>query len=372
MKIGDKIRFLNDVGGGTVTGFRGKDIAIIRDGNGFDIPTLVRECVVIETDNYNIARPVQNTPPAAASTPPTTKALLHDIEEADERAERPMTFRPKPLERRGGDVLNLSLAFVSNAGANVPDLGLSNPETTFEAYLVNDCNYTLHFALFVHEGAACTLRHEGEVEANTKMFLEEFRRDVLVEWERITVQAVALKRGKSFLPKAPLNVGLRIDGTRFYKRHAFGETDFFDEPALLVAVVRDDRPVKGVFVEAQEMEEVLVSPKTTRTLVQSARLKPKEDPNKPLEVDLHAAELLETTAGLQPKDILDFQLKTFRETMEAHKKERGRKIVFIHGKGEGILRAAIVKELKAHYKYARWQDASFREYGFGATLVTIG
>lgn len=38
MKIGDKVRFLSEVGGGTVTGFRGKDIALVADEDGFDIP----------------------------------------------------------------------------------------------------------------------------------------------------------------------------------------------------------------------------------------------------------------------------------------------------------------------------------------------
>ena len=28
MKIGDKVRFLNEIGGGIVTGFRGKDIGL--------------------------------------------------------------------------------------------------------------------------------------------------------------------------------------------------------------------------------------------------------------------------------------------------------------------------------------------------------
>ncbi|HCC52053.1 MAG TPA: DUF2027 domain-containing protein, partial [Porphyromonadaceae bacterium] len=49
------------------------------------------------------------------------------------------------------------------------------------------------------------------------------------------------------------------------------------------------------------------------------------------------------------------------------------KIVFIHGKGEGVLRAALEKELKTTYKHqSRFQDASFREYGYGATMVVIG
>ena len=44
MKIGDKVRFLNEVGGGKVTGFQGKDIVLVEDADGFDIPMPVREC----------------------------------------------------------------------------------------------------------------------------------------------------------------------------------------------------------------------------------------------------------------------------------------------------------------------------------------
>ncbi len=371
MKIGDKVRFLNDVGGGIVAGFQSKDIVIIRDEDGFEVPTLVRECVVIDTNDYNIAKPAPKPKPQPAAVSPETQSLLHPLEE-EETAERPVTFRPKPLERRGGDVLNLKLAFVPVPSVEKsPGLGLSDPDTLFEVYIVNDCNYTVRFTLLSHEGAACTLRHEGEVEANTKLFLEEFRRNTLCQWERITVQALAFKREKAFLPKASLNVGLRIDGTKFYKLHTFGVTDFFEEPAFLCDIVRDDRPVRSVFVEAGEMEEVLVTPKAAdRPVRQPARKQP-ADPAKPIEIDLHAAEILDTTSGLQPKDILDYQLKIFRETMEKYKNARGKKLVFIHGKGEGVLRNALVKALKQHYKHCRWQDASFREYGFGATMVTV-
>lgn len=88
-------------------------------------------------------------------------------------------------------------------------------------------------------------------------------------------------------------------------------------------------------------------------------------------MDLHADALLPTLSGLSARDILDYQLKVFRETLDAHLRRRGTKIVFIHGKGEGVLRAALVKTLKSHYRSCRWQDASFQEYGYGATLVTI-
>ena len=51
--------------------------------------------------------------------------------------------------------------------------------------------------------------------------------------------------------------------------------------------------------------------------------------------------------------------------------KKGQKIVFIHGKGDGVLRKAILQELKYKYKNYESQDASFREYGFGATMVII-
>ncbi len=53
MKIGDKVRFLSEVGGGIVTGFQGKDFVLVEDADGFDIPMPIRECVVIETDDYS-------------------------------------------------------------------------------------------------------------------------------------------------------------------------------------------------------------------------------------------------------------------------------------------------------------------------------
>lgn len=47
IKVGDKVRFLNTTGGGIVRGFKGKDQVLVEDEDGFDIPALIRECVVV-------------------------------------------------------------------------------------------------------------------------------------------------------------------------------------------------------------------------------------------------------------------------------------------------------------------------------------
>ncbi len=88
------------------------------------------------------------------------------------------------------------------------------------------------------------------------------------------------------------------------------------------------------------------------------------------EVDLHIDELVDTTAGLSNSDIIQIQMDKFHFVMESNAKNKGRKIVFIHGVGNGVLKNEIRKQLERKYK-VYYQDASFREYGYGATMVII-
>jgi dsDNA-specific endonuclease/ATPase MutS2 len=57
--------------------------------------------------------------------------------------------------------------------------------------------------------------------------------------------------------------------------------------------------------------------------------------------------------------------------MEEYREKREQRIVFIHGKGDGVLRHKLIDELKRKFSTCKYQDASFKEYGFGATMVTI-
>lgn len=49
ISVGDTVRFLNSVGEGRVKGFQNKQIAIVEDEHGFDVPVLVSELVVIKS-----------------------------------------------------------------------------------------------------------------------------------------------------------------------------------------------------------------------------------------------------------------------------------------------------------------------------------
>ena len=90
-----------------------------------------------------------------------------------------------------------------------------------------------------------------------------------------------------------------------------------------------------------------------------------------LEIDLHICALTDRWQQIERSEMLHLQMDVFRRTMRDNIRYKGKKIVFIHGRGEGILKAAIATELRNHYPACEYQDASFAQYGFGATMVII-
>lgn len=366
MKIGDKVRFLSETGGGIIAGFKDKYTVLVEDEDGFQIPTPLNDIVIVETDDYNIAK--VHTGAASGTTAKQAKSdKLTNKEEDDsdyDPSDRPIAFKAQVNERKGGDKLSAYLAFVP---VDIKEVS----KTTFDAYFVNDSNYYMHYTYLSAEGSEWHLRNTGEVEPNTKMFIEEFGREALGDIERVAIQIVAYKKEKVFLLKPTVDVQFRIDSVKFYKLHTFQDNDFFETPALIYTIIENDKSVRPLVVDVEKLKHEMYRKKDLddRLIPQPARRT--DDKNSPVVIDLHSDELLETTAGMNSADILNFQLEKFRNTLETFKDKRGTKIVFIHGKGEGVLRHALIHELSYRYKQYSYQDASFQEYGYGATQVTI-
>ncbi len=347
MKIGDKVRFLNATGGGIVKNFQGKDIAIVEDSDGFDIPVLIRECVVIEPTNESQVR--QSVKPKTVEQP---IAIVKEPEK-----------EPEIIETKEGEQITACLAYLP---VDIKNLTTTN----YECYLVNDSNYFLMYNYMSRANAGWISRTSGTIEPNTKIFLEEFDKSQINDLEKVSVQFIAYKIDKPFRLKNPCSAEIHIDTVKFYKLHSFKENDYFEDDAIIYYVMRNDLSEKGVNISAEAIEEAMKSKNENTARPRIQQIKKKE--SSPLiEVDLHIDELLETTAGMEAKDMLEYQLVKFREIMDENKNKKGQKIVFIHGKGDGVLKKTILEELKSKYKNSYYQDASFREYGFGATMVTI-
>ena len=91
-----------------------------------------------------------------------------------------------------------------------------------------------------------------------------------------------------------------------------------------------------------------------------------------MEVDLHFHELVEDMSGLKDRTKLDIQLNHFERMMKIATEQRIRRVVFIHGVGQGVLRHQIRSRLDMYYPNSTVRDANPREYGYGATEVFLG
>jgi len=363
MKRGDTVRFLNAVGGGTISRIDEKtNMVYVEDEDGFEIPTLMRDCVVIgavsKETNFPRKEPIPNSSAQAISTP---KHGAQNTERETRNTERETRIAEPVIETADGDTLRAVLAFFP--------VEIKQLQTTpYDCYLVNDSNYFLYYNLLICNEGNWKSVSNGVIEPNTQEELCSITKDQLNSWEDIRVQLLPFKQ-KAYTPQAPVDAEIKMNVIRFFKLHSFVENEYFEEPALLVDIMAAQQKNKLAAVSATQIKEALLTKEQKPQAIVHKKAAPfRADV---LEVDLHIHELVDTTAGMANADMLQLQLDTFHRVLADNKQNKGQKIVFIHGKGEGVLRAEIEKQLRSRYKTYYFQDASFREYGFGATMVTI-
>ena len=359
VKEGDLVRFLNATGGGTVTRIdTHKGTVYVKDETGFEIPARLSEVVTVTEGSGIVPKPEPYRPKSTAQEP-QKPAVTKEKE-----------TRPRNVETQ--DKINAYLCFL-------PEEGKKPGEGNFEAFIVNDSQYDL---LVVYtsgdDNARRTLRYHGLIPFDSIEQIDTIPQGKELDRRaRSSFSLIPVVREGSFPRKDPFFVEIKVEGGKFFKSGAFTDNDFFDEKALIYPLVEDNRPLARKKINAEVLAEKMTTkneePKS-RARQGEARRTPGAFPkNGPLVIDLHAAELLDNTRGMDNKAILDYQLAEVRDVMKEHRKpaDKGMKIIFIHGKGEGILRQAVWDLIKKEFPRCELRDASFQEYGFGATQVTV-
>ena len=363
MKIGDRVRFLNQTGGGIVIGFNKKGWATVEDEDGFEIPVPEKECVVVE--------------------------------------ENAVAAEKKNIQTKDGEKLNVALAY-TKAGQD------------FVCSIANECNYNMLVtytvsATGVNQATQYSTMYAGEILPYERKEMFKFGREELNDFsKRVLVRLVPFKRGTGIKKttqhtlKPIVEKDFILDPMNLLKDGMYRENDYTPCKSYIITLVNENlkelpllqndedeklrQALKEKFLGDTQRDNssgrkdtagkafingkwVEVS-KTRNDEVEDKALI-KTASNGILEVDLHASALLETTAGMDNTAILKYQMEKFNEAMKAVLRKKGQRIVFIHGKGDGVLRKAILTELKTKYPACKWQDASFKEYGYGATMVTV-
>ena len=333
IRIGDIVRFISEKMEGKVTGvIDNNTVNVYCEEYGFEIPASVDDLVVIHSD----FKPA--TTAAVSTTAPGGQKAV-SMQSAD----------------------TLYLAFVPS---NYNDL----PDSHFELHIVNDTRLTVLYAVSFTDGE----RHEGVAAGHcapdTASAIGTYSLKEVDKVKAFHVQAIFYQKGRHE-PRPLIDACVKVTPSTLCKGGAYHHTRWFASPVLTRALDKES-------LEKEELVDIdpeqLLQAKKEKTAPQRTEQHPaRRVADNVVEVDLHINSLLDTTAGMENKDMLEYQLDVFRKTMEEYKLRRGQKIVFIHGKGEGVLRQRILWELQTKYKRCHHQDASFKQYGYGATLVTI-
>lgn len=324
IRIGDIVKFISEKLEGKVTSLIDQNtVNVFCEEYGFEIPATVNDLVVVKSDLGN-------------------RGISHESSLSD---------RPIPIESANTPYL-----------AIVPENFQNLPESRYEFHLINDTSFMCLYTVSYDDGETCTGISAGNCNPNNTVLIESYTMKEIDRIKNLHIQVLFYQKGK-YIPRSPIECRIKITAASLQKSGAYKHIKWFNNMTLL-------RPLDKEVNEEEKfpvLEKILQEKKQTV----SQQRTPKQPEPYVLEIDLHAEQLLETTAGMASKDILEYQLDVFRKILEEYKLRRGKKIVFIHGKGDGVLRQRILWELQTRYKRFHHQDASFKQYGYGATLVTI-
>ncbi len=350
--VGDKVKFLNNVGGGKITSVVDKKTVNILTDDGWEIPVLVND-LIKDSGGFGGYKSTLEEEAASGSNVQSSEFE----EEYNEEEEEEETYE------KDTDEIGLYFAFVPQ----VENLLITSD---LDVFLINDSNYNI----FYHIVATDSQHFEsfaGKLEANTKIQVKTYQRQQLNTIHSFLFQFLFFKKGKHDIKK-PLEKSVKINNTRFFKEKHYKENDFFDERAQVYTIYSEDfmaeeieRLTKSDVAKIIQNKEV-----ENKRINQPKQYKKNDNPaNQVEEVDLHIHELVDDHSKLSNKEILDIQMTHFSASLKSAIKHRIKAIVFIHGVGNGTLKLELRRKLEKEYSHLLYQDASFREYGYGATMV---
>jgi len=343
MKIGDRVKFLNDTGGGIITRFLEPDKVLVKIEEGFEVPTMLNQLIPDSDEKQDLYHEKKNAP---KSNSLGEMALIRNPGDNS-------MIEMKPVKKNSGKVY---LAFTHEG----------NPFNTITSF-INDTNYNIYYVVGIRKMEQQLFKYSGSLEPNTKVILGPYKILHPDEPTIFSVQYIGYKKGY-YNPIEPVNYYLEINTRKLVDCEYEDKNDFFDEPASVFEINPDNSIAYIDHLKNDNMRRIIIQKEDKDDNKNNDKYRTKSDI---VEVDLHIHEIVEDHAGLTDGEILDLQLKRFETVLDSAMHKKIKKIVFIHGVGQGRLKYEIARILDKKYPDLKYQDASFREYGYGATMVLL-
>jgi hypothetical protein len=344
-KVGDQVKFLNDSGGGIISEIVDQTLVKVRIEDGFDIPVLASE-LIMDGSMGSESRESFHAFSVPAGKIKAQRTAGEDIE----------SILPENLP--GSVAKNVLLGFIPVDKENP---GMSD----IELYLINDNDYAIAYHIGLQENVSWHLLRTGFLEPNTKLSLETFSQSRISKIKAVHIQLLFIAKGKYQL-QTPVEKFIAIDNVRFYKENTFKENGYFHCKAFIIKItdaIKDGKEHLSDEAIEEAVKEKLPAGNKTQARPSGA--------DKITEIDLHIHEISDDYSSLSPGEMIELQMNRFYSALEDGLKNKVRKMVFIHGVGNGKLKYELIKALNERYPDLKYQDASFKEYGYGATMVYL-
>jgi hypothetical protein len=348
-KVGDKVKFLNSRGGGVITKLLDSRMVSVAVEGGFEIPTLKSELIRMEvnepaarffTDRSDVRVELNNPEPEK------------DIELSDDR----QGSLPSPVvkNRKSEDIY---LAFFPHQQKWLIS-GL------LDIILINNSSFDILYNIYLQDQEGNYKgRDYGSCFPDSKVVIDTINREQIPDWVSGYIQFLFHSSSQhEVLP--PFNSQFRISGQKFYNEASYRESPFTEGKIILVKVVSITESMK--FVKSKEGKGSTRSISSGNDVFITKHMVNQRE----AVVDLHIHELIEDPGSMENQEILDFQKNYFERCLEDAIANHYRKVTFIHGVGNGVLRENILSILEK-YEGIEVLDAPMEKYGVGAVEVRI-
>jgi len=342
IKIGDKVKFLNDVGGGVVTGFINKTTVNVEDQDGFEVPYPINQLV--------------------------------NLSEAERQEKEKSEEHPESIEKKEQKAVAGQKQGIKLAGKDSPDFYFclvpddpKNPlagETTL--WLVNDSNFTVLYQYAHHQDEKYKLVKFGSVLPNSSEVLESIDQNDLTDLPDFVFQILYFTEIEKDLHHLVVKK-FKISPVKFYKEKSFQPNLFFNKNAMVLQITPNILTTEIDKLTDEDLKKVVEQKSQEKPVDKQVK---KQIPEV-VEVDLHINMMMDNAYGLSKLDMLQLQKERVESEMKSAIQSGVKKIIFIHGVGQGVLKQEIAKLLKSKFPRYQFHDASFREYGYGATMVIL-
>ncbi len=352
-KIGDRVSFLSSTGGGKVTKIIDSRMVMVEIEDGFEVPCLISDLVI----DYRAMPMRQQQITDVVQQEIKEKELLQQQQVEDARHGGLRRFA-KEAEKEG-----VYLAFVPHEQQWLLTGAL-------DVMLVNHTPYEMLYTFTIKEENRFVNVDYGQMEKYEKVVVETISREDLEYWCNGVVQAIFTKDDSDAV-LLPLNAPIALRTNRFFKEGSYLMSGILGEKAVMVCLSELLALKSGEPDLMKISKEGIGSQATKKELIkQEAPIDKHRTGPGEATVDLHIGELVENIAGLSSRDMFQIQMDYFRKMLDSAIAAEYSKVTFIHGVGNGVLKNAIIEELKK-YENTKSKMASIAKFGVGAIDVVI-